>query len=85
MPAGDLRPAQLARGQRGAPRERGTRSLVAQQPHDLRRAAHATSPAGEGRAAPCAATSGKPPTAESSIGRSNASAVKSTPDWSISR
>ena len=52
-----------------------------------RRAARraAGSPAANVRAAPVAAISGNPPTSLSKSGFANASAVKSTPDWSISR
>ena len=42
-------------------------------------------PGGTSSAAPCAATSGNPPTSVSTSGLPNASAVNSTPDWSISR
>jgi hypothetical protein len=51
----------------------------------LRIASACASPAPVVRAAPVAAISGKPPASLSSSGLPNASAAKSTPDWSISR
>ena len=86
MRAGDRIPAVvLARGPRRRVAECAAGGRVAEQP--AQRVAQRVGVARAGRAARRRArpTSGNPPTALSTSGRPNASAVKRTPDWSISR
>ena len=75
--------SRAARARRRA--ERAPRGRVGEQARERVAQRRRRRRARRARRAPWSATSGKPPTALSTSGRPNASAVKRTPDWSISR